>query len=189
MQDADVDPLAQLRDIHLPDAVSWWPPAPGWWLVAGVAGLVLVVLGWWLQKRRRSQQLLQWQRRGQRLALQELERLRREQLTSPETLVGELSVLLRRVAILHYPASNCAALLGQEWLQFLDRTLGAGADGGEGFEANPFSAGVGRCLADTPYQPPGRTPVDSAALLDLAQRWLEGLPLLAENSSAGTRRR
>ena len=21
-----------LRDLHLPDAISWWPLAPGWWL-------------------------------------------------------------------------------------------------------------------------------------------------------------
>ena len=36
--------LEQLRDIRMPEAASWWPPAPGWWIVAalGLAGVFLV---------------------------------------------------------------------------------------------------------------------------------------------------
>jgi len=33
------DPLAQLRDIHLPDPILWWPLAPGWWV------LIILCLG------------------------------------------------------------------------------------------------------------------------------------------------
>lgn len=64
------EPLAQLRDIHLPEAVGWWPPAPGWWLLALllVAALVYGLL-WWRRRRARlyfrgqASQLLQtcWQ--------------------------------------------------------------------------------------------------------------------------------
>ncbi|MEP9355352.1 DUF4381 domain-containing protein [Xanthobacter sp. KR7-65] len=38
------DPLAALRDIHLPPEVPVWPPAPGWYALAGLVVLVLIVL-------------------------------------------------------------------------------------------------------------------------------------------------
>jgi len=34
--------LAGLRDIHLPAAVSWWPPAPLWWWSLAVAAALSV---------------------------------------------------------------------------------------------------------------------------------------------------
>ncbi len=178
------EPLAGLRDIHLPEAVSWWPPALGWWWVVLTLGLALVLLGWWLRQRSRLKRQRRWQLQGQRAALQQLELLRQEWLTQPDTLVAELSVLLRRVAILHYSDASCAALYGQEWLHFLDRTLGGAA---EGSGSNSFSTGVGRCLVDTPYRPPGSTVVDTTALLDLAQLWLEGLPPLSKDLYDSTR--
>ena len=61
-----MDPLAQLRDIHLPDGVAWWPPAPGWWLLL----LLLAVIGALIWRYRQQQAR---KRRYRVLALQELE--------------------------------------------------------------------------------------------------------------------
>ena len=47
--------LEQLRDIHLPQAVHWWPPAPGWWIVAAVALALTIWLSRYLQARYRRQ--------------------------------------------------------------------------------------------------------------------------------------
>src|SRR5690554_7283466 len=55
------DPLAQLRDIHLPQTGGWWPPAPGWWILAVVVLVIAALVAWWL--RRRRQQTL-WKRQA-----------------------------------------------------------------------------------------------------------------------------
>ena len=45
------NPLANLKDIHLPPAVSWWPPAPGWWILVVLFVLLTVLCAWWLYRR------------------------------------------------------------------------------------------------------------------------------------------
>jgi hypothetical protein len=162
LQNQDADPLAGLRDIHIPDSVSWWPLAPGWW-VLGFVVLITLALVWLWQRR--------WQQRSyQRVALRHLERLEEQYASEPETLVRELSVLLRRVTALYYPES--AGLAGRAWLEFLDRTLNAKA------EAHPFSAGEGQCLADAPYRPALKSEVDTRTLVELARCWIKNLPAL-----------
>lgn len=49
-----------LRDVQLPPAPSWWPPAPGYLMVGGAVLLVILALAllWW-QRRRRRQRWLQ----------------------------------------------------------------------------------------------------------------------------------
>jgi hypothetical protein len=47
------DPLAALRDIHLPEAVSFWPLAPGWWIALGImVGLAVAILALIVLRRR-----------------------------------------------------------------------------------------------------------------------------------------
>lgn len=83
-----MNPLEQLRDIHLPDPVGWWPPAPGWWLL----GLTILGLLVWalhrLQVRYRRDSF-------RRQALRELDALCRHQpLPLPDLLQ-----LARRTAL------------------------------------------------------------------------------------------
>jgi len=59
----------ELRDIHLPEGSLWWPPAPGWWLLLVLLGLVSLA-AWWSLQRRRHPSL-------RRLSLRQLDAIRR----------------------------------------------------------------------------------------------------------------
>ncbi len=152
--------LSGLRDIHLPAPISWWPLAPGWWLLLGVLLTLLAFTLWIALHRRRN--------RWRRAATVELKRLRQAWQrgeVEPGQLVQQLSILLRRVALTRFPRHQVAALHGEEWLAFLDHPL-----------ARPeFSSGVGRVLAAGPYTPVAATD-DPEALFTLARRWLRALP-------------
>lgn len=151
-----------LRDIHLPDGISWWPPAPGWWIVLVVL-LLLLALGIFLYRRRQGQGV-------HRAALQELSGIQQAyaQHADDQQLVKALSVWLRRVSLSLYPRVNVAGLTGEAWLEFLDRDLARGKD------PIRFSEGAGRALISAPYQAVAR--VDADELLSICRHWLKALP-------------
>lgn len=155
--------LSQLRDIHLPARISWWPPAPGWWLLAAAILLPALALYGLHRHRRRNH----WRR----FALGELARLRElheSQQSTPRALVSELSILLRRVAVSRFPREETAALSGEEWLAFLDRSLGENA---------AFQSDAGRLLTTVPYRPEmDIDPASLSTLFALGERWLKKLP-------------
>lgn len=151
--------LSQLRDIHLPPPVSWWPPAPGWWLLLGATAAVVMGLLWWFRRRRNN--------RWRRQALRELADLRSLSSGAQGGVVA-LSVLLRRVALTRFPRHEVAALNGDAWLAFLDRTFGAG---------NDFTSDAGRLLATAPYTQGKQIEAGTLhVLFDLSERWIRKLP-------------
>ena len=152
----------QLRDIHLPDGVSWWLPAPGWWLLL-IVMLLVIVLGVFLYRYRQ-------QRRLHRAARQELERISMAYAQNADTqqLVREVSIWLRRVCLSFYPRSEVAGLTGADWLAFLDQPLIASK------QAHRFSEGAARILDSAPYQ--ASTDIEADAVLLVCQSWLQSLP-------------
>jgi hypothetical protein len=157
------DPLDQLRGLHLPEEIGFWPPAPGWWLTAGLIlllaiGTVIVILA-----RRRSLRLH---------ALRELDNLKSR--WNPEsdfqTMAAEVSMLLRRIALKRYGHEAVARLYGEYWQQFLSKT-------GEGHSEEAWDPDIGRILALAPYAPPGPgstwSPLSREYLLQKAKHWIE----------------
>ncbi|MFT7365497.1 MAG: hypothetical protein ACI9OW_000377 [Marinobacter psychrophilus] len=114
--------LQQLRDIHLPLSAGWWPPAPGWWLLAAAGSLclVLAVRGWqrWQQRNRRWQ-TVQWELTALRAQTQTQTQT---QLQNSPIWFSRLNALLKRVARDIYPLQPIVALSGDDWVAFLQHS-------------------------------------------------------------------
>lgn len=150
------DPLAQLKDIHLPDPISWWPPAPGWWLLAIIVVLtVTMIIRFSLRYIRRN--------RYRKEALHELECLSKNRNNqSTRNTVEQLAALLRRVAIQTCGRETVAPLVGQAWLRFLDNKGGT----------DQFSIGSGNVLGEGLYQQTIEADLDQ--LIPLVEKWIRG---------------
>ncbi len=112
------DALAGLRDIHLPAAVSAWPPAPGWWVVGAVSLAIAISAVLWGRRRWRRQAY----RRAALRALQELDR-QWQQHGDAAVYIAAVNALLKQTALCAYPRQAVAALNGPAWGEFLDRGL------------------------------------------------------------------
>lgn len=107
-----------LRDIDEIDVIGWWPPGPGWWLLALLLILLALLARWYWPE------LVAWYRRPRaawrRDARRQLAELRaRLKLSDQKTLGAELSELMRRIAVARCGRETCAGLSGEAWLQWL----------------------------------------------------------------------
>ena len=149
------DPLAQLRDIHLPGSIETWPPAPGWWLLAIMAICAVAYGCCCLYKL--------WQKnRYRREAITSLKELRREYQQDPESVdyLERYSQLLKRVALSHYSREQVASLTGEAWVAFLDQTG----------STSEFGMGPGQVLIDGNYSRGVFYQVDD--LHKIGDRWI-----------------
>lgn len=151
------DPLAQLHDIVLPQAISWWPLAWGWWLlIALILSAVLSLIFFHRRSIKRNQY--------RREAVQELTDifLRYQADKHTATLLQQVNILLRRTAMSAQPQTYPVDIQGRDWLQWLVTYCPE--------TTHDFTAGIGEVLLIGPYQI--NPNIDAVTLQAVAKTWL-----------------
>ena len=159
--DSSTPTTLELRDIHLPEPISWWSPAPGWWFLLGA--LLLMILAVFLFRHYQKKQALKKQ------VLAEFDTIctQFQHDKNQTALVQSLSILLRRTCISFYPRSEVASLTGAAWLQFLDSTS----------REKIFNTEYGQLLITAPYfSATTSLDIDAEQLINLCERWLKTQP-------------
>lgn len=144
-----------LRDIHVPEAIGWWPPAIGWWLLMVFIPVFLGVLYWFYKILSRKTAI--------KTAKKILAKIKQDTDRDSLRKLGEISILIRRVAISLAPRNEIASLSGEAWLIYLDSSL----------KDKPFSDGIGRYLGDAPYRKEAPVGLDLDQLIGLCEDWLK----------------
>ena len=154
MNPQDADLLSQLRDIYAAADASWWPPAPGWWVLA-----VLVVVALLFLFRHVFHRLRTHQRRARLIRFVDQVEKDFVSVKAPLAYLSSLNRVFKIVAMRAFPEQNCAFMQGREWAEFLQLNLsGAGP-------ADDLVA-----LAEGPYQP---VPAFRAeTLASMARQWV-----------------
>ena len=138
-----------MHDIVVSDPISWWPLAPGWYVLILVLAMAVIWFGVTTFK--------QWKKNSyRREALRELRDI------SPT----ELPALIKRVALSAWSREEVATLSGDAWLQFLDRSG----------NTTEFTQGAGKLLLDISYNPHSQINNNSPEyqqLLNLVRRWIQ----------------
>ena len=150
------DPLANLRDIHLPLPIEQWPPAPGWWVLVFFGMAAVLAALYWLWSHWKANT---YRRDGVR-QLDEI-MLTYESHGDVTRYLEEFQVLLKRVALTRYDRQLVASLSGEEWVAFLDRSS----------NSLEFSMGAGQVLITGNYEP--EPTADVQQLNKLGRFWIQ----------------
>ena len=150
--------IADLKEIALPPPISYAPQTAGWWVLLGLALLVVLwVVAWRLHRW--------WRNRYRRAAQKELAAIG-QAMADPaqrQRALAAIPALVKRTVLTWAPRETVAPLSGEAWLGYLDRTLAGGS----------FTRGAGRHLQALAYGGGDIAPGDWEALMTLLHRWID----------------
>ncbi len=144
--------LPQFRDIQIPDGVSFFPLAYGWWVL--LLTLFLLIIGVRLF-------IAFWKSRRKYYSLKKLDAI---SVDNPIQAAMDISELLRRISLVKY-RSSCA-LSGKDWIDFLNQhsTIPLSPQNAEFLSFAPFMS-----LSDSRY-----TSEDALELKTFCKNWIGG---------------
>ncbi|MEM9016498.1 MAG: DUF4381 domain-containing protein [Verrucomicrobiota bacterium] len=142
--------LQNLHDVVPPPEVSWWPLAPGWYVLGFVALVTFLWLSWVSWKRWRGNAY-------RRAALEALE---------GATNSVEVAEVLRRTALAISSRPEIAMRTGDDWIEWLEST----------FPGN-LSEEVRKQLTGDLYRPQS-DPTSSDSLRTFASEWIRDHSIL-----------
>ncbi|MCW9046935.1 MAG: DUF4381 domain-containing protein [Gammaproteobacteria bacterium] len=157
-----------LRDIHLPDAVSWWPLAIGWWLLPLLVLLITFAIYKLIKYKKQNRKIAY-----KKIALNELKNLRLHYKNNDNSveLIRAISALLRRIALSYLPREDIASLTGEQWIKQLNNLC----------SQNIFTDEIALQLESAPYMP--QSNIDNKKLLATCESWIQALPETRNNKS------
>ena len=130
--------LAQLKDIHTPPPISFWPLATGWYILLFLAllGLLIFAYGFyrWMKDYRYRQRIL--------MQLNAL-KAQIDPNANQQEILAALSILLKQVLLTRYDRTFIGGLYGEAWLSCLDSVS----------RTKSYTQGEGRLLLTGPYAP------------------------------------
>lgn len=145
-----MDNLPEFRDIHIPDGVSVFPLAYGWWVIlfAFIFLIAATRLVLWAIKTSRKHYALK--------TLKEIG------INNPVEAAIKISELLRRICIYKYKEAN--VLYAQEWIDFLNTKTRFKIDGSAAklLEYAPYMD-----INDKTYEA-----ADAETLKEFAKQWI-----------------
>lgn len=151
-----------LRDIHLPDAISWWPPAIGWWLLP----IVILTIIFTVYQLIKFKKQIRSKTVYKKIAQLELQRIRENfnDTEDPVHLLRAISTLLRRIGLSYLPRETVASLTGEQWINQLNSLS----------QDTFFSNDLAKFLTSAPYMPNADFNPDD--LLNICEQWINQLP-------------
>ncbi len=102
--------LPEIHDIYIPDGVSAFPLAAGWWIVLGSIVCLFILF-----------KFISWSIKTSK-KYYALNKLKKIEVESPVDAAIKISELLRRICNVKF--KNASVLYGDEWIAFLNEHTG-----------------------------------------------------------------
>ena len=164
------DLLQQLRDIHLPADPSWFPPAPGWWVLVVFALGLLLWAAWRIAAWQEARKPIKSARRIYLSLCAD----RSAGALDDRDFLHAVNELLKRLLIHGLGEQEARRANDQTWLELLDQRS----------ETTAFSQGAGRALGNQRFGPEPEVDLKAlhAAVIRLFRRVLRRCSLFGSAS-------